>query len=195
MNDYLESEKRKIRYDFLALRNSVDPANALIKSAAIFAEIQKLSVYQKAQTVMFYLSYGSEVITDFMVNSALSDEKTVAVPSIEFPDVACMQAVRIFHIDDASQMVYGIRQPAIDQDYVITKDELDLVFVPGIAFDVQGYRTGYGKGFYDKWLSNVPTEKTIGLAYDFQIIEKLSVSAYDLPVGLIVSEERVIKTK
>lgn len=193
MNDCLELEKRKVRYKFLAIRNGVEPALAAAYSADIFVEIKKLSLYRKAKTVMFYLSSGSEVITDFMVNSALDNGKTVVVPAIENSENRKMYAVKISRLEDACQSVCGIRQPGISPRDIVEKGDVDLVFVPGIAFDARGYRTGYGKGYYDRWLKSVPLEKTVGLAYDFQITDKLPTEEYDIPVGVIITEKRIMQ--
>jgi len=195
VNDFLESEKRKVRFEFLNLRDRIEPALASAFSSVIFAKVKRLPVYEEAKTVMFYLSYGSEVITDSMINSALSEGKIVAVPAIENPGDGSMCAVKISKIADAYQSVYGIRQPEIDKDELIGKKDIDLIFVPGIAFDLQGYRAGYGKGYFDRWLEGISPLKTIGIAYDFQITDKVPVGKYDLPVGTIITEKRIIEIK
>ncbi|MDR3257099.1 MAG: 5-formyltetrahydrofolate cyclo-ligase [Endomicrobium sp.] len=195
MSVYLESEKRKARYEFLTLRNKIEPVLAAAYSADIFAEIKKLSVYKKAKTVMFYLSYGSEVVTDSMINFAIKEGKTVVVPAIKNYRNRSMYAVKISKLKNACQVVYGIRQPEINADGIVEKDNIDLIFVPGIAFDVEGYRIGYGKGYYDRWLESVASEKTIGLSYDFQITDKLPIGKYDIPVSIIITEKRIIKVR
>ena len=195
MNDYLELEKRKVRYEFLNLRNRIDPILASAYSTVIFSKLQKLHVYEKAKTVMFYLSYGSEVVTDTMIASALDEDKTVVVPAIQNPGDGNMFAVKISRLEDCYQSVYGIRQPEINHEDIVEKDEIDLVFVPGIAFDYDGFRMGYGKGYFDRWLAGIPFEKTIGLAYDFQITEKMPIGKYDLPVGMVITEKRIIQIK
>ena len=195
MNDYLESEKRKVRYEFLNLRNRIDSILASAYSNMIFARIKKLPVYEKAKTVMFYLSYGSEVATDAMISSALEEDKNVIVPAIQNPGDGKMFAVKLYRLEDAYQSVYGIRQPEINQEDIVEKDEIDLVFVPGIAFDYEGFRVGYGKGYFDRWLEKVPFEKSIGLAYDFQVTDKMPTGKYDLPVGTIITEKRIIQIK
>lgn len=195
MNDYLESEKRKVRYEFLNLRDRIDPILSVAYSNIIFDKIGKLPVYEKAKTVMFYLSYGSEVVTDAMIASALDEGKTVVVPAIETPGDGNMYAVKIARIEDAYQSVYGIRQPEINKEELTDKSDIDLVFVPGIAFDNEGFRTGYGKGYFDRWLKGIPTEKAVGIAYDFQITDKVPAGKHDLPVGMIITEKRVIQIK
>ncbi|MDR0820390.1 MAG: 5-formyltetrahydrofolate cyclo-ligase [Endomicrobium sp.] len=195
MSGCLESEKRKIRHEFLALRNRMDSDSAAVCSAGIFAGIKKLSAYEKTKTVMFYLSCGSEVLTDFMINSALGNGKSVVVPSIKNFRNGEMYAVKISRLEDAYLSACGIRQPEINSDNIVEKDNIDLVFVPGLAFDIKGYRTGYGKGCYDRWLKSVPFEKTVGLAYDFQVTKQLPIGKYDMPVGIIITEKRVIQIK
>ena len=195
MKDYMESEKRKVRYEFLNLRDRIDPILASAYSTMIFSRIKKLPEYEKAKTIMIYLSYGSEVVTDAMITSALNEGKAVAVPAIQTPGDSNMYAVKISRIEDAYQSVYGIRQPEINDEDIIEKENIDIVFVPGIAFDCEGYRTGYGKGYFDRWLEGIPVEKAIGIAYDFQITDKVPTGDYDLPVGAIITEKRIIQTK
>lgn len=192
MNDLLESEKRKVRYEFLNLRNKLDALNISSYSGMIFAKVSELPVYANAKTAMFYLSYGSEVFTDPMITAAINAGKTVVVPAITDPQDTKMSAVKLSSVKDANQFVYGIRQPEIDEDNVVTKEEIDVVFVPAIAFDVSGFRTGYGKGYYDRWLEGIPAEKTVGIAFDFQVTDKLPTDEFDLPVGTIVTEKRII---
>ncbi|MDR2192110.1 MAG: 5-formyltetrahydrofolate cyclo-ligase [Endomicrobium sp.] len=193
MKDLLDSEKRKVRFEFLNLRDKLDPILAAAYSNVITAAVRKLPLYEKAKTIMFYMSYGSEVITDAMIAQAFDDGKTVVVPAIENPGDGAMIAVRISRLEDAFQYVYGIRQPEIMPDESVSKEDIDLVFVPGIAFDYKGYRTGYGKGYFDKWLKDIPIGKTIGVAYDCQITDKVPTGKNDLPVGSIITEKRYIQ--
>jgi len=193
VKDLLESEKRKIRFEFLSLRDRIDPSLAAAFSNIITAAVRKLPLYAKAKTVMFYMSYGSEVITDAMIASAFEDGKTVVVPAIDNPSEGTMMAVKISRIEDAYQSVHGIRQPEADSDEAVDKDDIDLFFVPGIAFDYEGYRTGYGKGYFDRWLKGVPKNKTVGIAYDCQITNKVPAGKNDLPVGSIITEKRYIQ--
>jgi 5-formyltetrahydrofolate cyclo-ligase len=195
VKDLLESEKRKVRFEFLSLRDKIDPILAAAYSNVITAVVRKLSLYEKAKTVMFYLSYGSEVITDAMISQAFDDGKIVVVPAIDNPGSGTMVAIKISRIEDAFQYVYGIRQPEIMSDEPIAKEDIDLVFVPGIAFDYKGYRTGYGKGYFDRWLKGIPKEKAVGIAYDCQITDKVPTGKNDLPVGAIITEKRLIQVR
>lgn len=194
MKEMQESEKSKLRYDYLKIRDRLEPTLRYAYSNIILSRIKKLKEYQDSKIVMFYLSYGSEVITDIMINEFLSDGKEVAVPVIQNPGDGIMTAVRINKIEDCFEKVYGIRQPEFNEDEVVSKDEIDLIFVPGIVFDSNsGYRVGYGKGYYDRWLQGTDISKRVGLAFEVQLIDKLPNGKYDLPVGKILTEKRLIE--
>lgn len=194
VSGYLEKEKKRKRVEFLSMRNRLDPASALACSVIILASVKKLPMYKQANTLMSYLSYGSEVITDFIIKSAIEEGKNVVVPAIKNPGDLCMQAVKIMGIEEANESVYGIRQPEVIPEDVVLKEDINLVLVPGLAFDLSRNRLGYGKGYYDRWLKDIPLCKTVGLAYDFQITNNLPAGKHDLPIGTIVTEQRIIQT-
>ena len=192
MNELQDSQKSKLRYDYLKIRDRIEPALRYAYSNVILSRIKKLKEYQDSQIVMFYLSYGSEVFTDTMINEFLSDGKEVAVPVIQNPGDGIMTAVKINKLEDCYEKVYGIRQPEFNENDVVPKDDIDLVFVPGIVFDLNGYRIGYGKGYYDRWLEGTDIIKRVGLAFEVQLTDKLPNGKYDLPVGRILTEKRMI---
>jgi len=188
----VQSDKKEVRFKFLEMRDKTEPVMMSAYSAAIAAAIRKLAVYVEAKTVMFYLSYGSEVMTDAMIMHAFEDGKDVIVPAIQNPGDGEMYGVRISRLEDSYMSVYGIRQPEIHDGDIVEKKDIDLVFVPAIAFDMRGYRIGYGKGYFDKWLSGIEQKKAVGLAYDGQITDKLPVEEFDMPVGTIVTEKKIV---
>ncbi|MDR0985160.1 MAG: 5-formyltetrahydrofolate cyclo-ligase [Endomicrobium sp.] len=184
--------KYKKRIELLSIRNNMSKNLILSKSFSIFNKIKKLNKYNLANSVMFYLSFNSEVITDYMIKHSIENNKVISVPAIANLEKNVLFAIKISKLEDANQIVYKIRQPNISSFNIINKNSIDLIFVPGIAFDYKGYRLGYGKGYYDRWLYNIPKSKIIGLAYDFQIIDKVPINTYDLPVGSIITEKRII---
>ncbi|MDD2523289.1 MAG: 5-formyltetrahydrofolate cyclo-ligase [Endomicrobiia bacterium] len=193
MKDLTESEKSKLRYDYLTIRDRLEPALRSAYSRVILSRIKKLESYQNAKVVMFYLSYGSEVVTDTMINEVLSDGKDVVVPVIQNPGDGIMTAIRITHLEDCYEAVYGIRQPEFNENEIVDKQDVDLIFVPGIVFDSYGYRIGYGKGYYDRWLAGTDISKRVGLAYEVQLIDKIPSGKYDLPVSIVLTEKRLIE--
>ncbi|RLF39548.1 MAG: 5-formyltetrahydrofolate cyclo-ligase, partial [Thermoplasmata archaeon] len=96
--------------------------------------------------------------------------------------------VEIENLDDLERGAFGILEP---QNKKIYTGDIDIIIVPGIAFDFRGYRIGYGKGFYDRFLRGADALK-IGIAYDFQIVKQIPEDDGDVPVDIIVSEKRVL---
>jgi 5-formyltetrahydrofolate cyclo-ligase len=192
-NVYTGLNKKELRNKFLNIRRNLEISYSSLKSDEILATIKKLPCYQKANTVMFYLSFDGEVITDNMIEQSFQDGKNVAVAAIKNNDKTEMGAFKISNINQATDNVMGIRQPKINNSLELDKQNIDLVFIPGIVFDVNCYRIGYGKGFYDKWLTEISRDKTIGLCYDFQIINRVPVEEFDIRLGMIISEERVVQ--
>lgn len=193
MNEFQESQKNKLRYEFLKKRDKIEPFLRYTYSNMILSTIKNLKEYKDSKIVMFYLSYGSEVVTDMMINEVLLDGKEVVVPVIQNPGDGIMTAVKINKLEDCIEKVYGIRQPDFDENDVVSRKEINLIFVPGIVFDINGYRIGYGKGYYDRWLKGTDISKRIGIAFEVQLVEKIPKGKYDLPVGKILTENRVIE--
>ena len=189
----LQESKNKMRYDYLKIRDRVEPAARFSYSNSILSKVKQLDSYEDSRVVMFYLSYGSEVITDLMIKEVLADGKEVAVPVIQSPGDGIMTAVKISKLEDCYERVYGIRQPEFSESDVVAKEDIDLIFVPGIVFDLSGYRIGYGKGYYDRWLEGTDILKRVGLAFEVQLVEKIPNGQYDLPVSKILTEKRVIE--
>jgi len=137
--------------------------------------------YKQAKTIYGYLPYNQEVRTVPMLQQALRDGKKVAVPKCYGDEM------RFIYLDDLSKVekgYCGIPEPIDDEP--IAEDKTALVLMPGLAFDPQGHRMGYGGGFYDKFLEQEPNHPTIALCYDFQMLEHLETEAHDIPVDTVL---------
>lgn len=151
----------------------------------------RTDAYREAASVMFFMTHGSEVLTDDAIRSALAEGKTVALPRID-PKTGVLSAVKVVSLDeDLVTGAYGIREPRSGKR--LRPGSLDAVLVPGLAFDRAGNRIGYGKGYYDRWLCRIKREKRISLAYDLQIVRAVPHTSLDLPVGMIITEKRVLR--
>jgi 5-formyltetrahydrofolate cyclo-ligase len=179
----------------LKLREALNPNLSLSESKDILDKILNLNIYQKAKSIMFYMSCRQEVNTQDMINFALKDAKKVAIPAIIDKDKKIMKAFVISKLEEARQEIMGIRQPKIDAKNEIDAETLDLIFVPGVVFDKDCNRIGYGQGYFDRWLKNVKKNKVAGLAYDFQIIDKIPTEEFDESLGMIISGKRIINRK
>lgn len=138
-------------------------------------------LYKSANTIYGYLPYNQEVRTISMLEQAIKDGKRIAVPKV-FGD-----EMRFIYLDDLTKIekgYCGIPEP-ID-DGPVAYDPTALVLMPGLAFDPQGHRIGYGGGFYDKFLAAEPDHPTLALCYDFQMINHLDTEEFDVPVDCVL---------
>lgn len=137
--------------------------------------------YRQAKTIYGYLPYNQEVRTVPMLERALRDGKRVAVPKCYGDEM------RFIYLDDLSKVekgYAGIPEPIADDP--VADDPTALVLMPGLAFDKEGHRIGYGGGFYDKFLAQEPDHPTLALCYDFQILPELHTEAFDIPVDAVL---------
>lgn len=138
-------------------------------------------LYKHARTIYGYLPYNQEVRTVPMLEQAIKDGKRVAVPKV-FGD-----EMKFIYLDDLTQVekgYAGIPEPI--QDGPEANDPTALVLMPGLAFDPQGHRIGYGGGFYDKFLAREPGHPTLALCYGFQMVDHLVTEEFDIPVDCVL---------
>ena len=150
-------------------------------SATLAEKFYETPQYKAASTIYGYLPYNQEVRTVPMLQRALDDGKTVAVPKV-------IDDRMIFVVmDDLSKVekgYAGIPEPIKDDP--VADDPTALVLMPGLAFDPQGHRIGYGGGFYDRFLAQEPDHPTVALCYDFQMLPKLETEEFDIPVDCVL---------
>ena len=139
------------------------------------------SYYKNAKSVYGYLPYNQEVRTVPMLEQARKDGKRVAVPKI-FGDE--MKFIWLDDLSAVSKGYSGIPEPI--NDGPIADDPNALVLMPGLAFDPQGHRIGYGGGFYDRFLASEPDHPTLALCYDFQLLDHLETEPFDINVDCVL---------
>jgi len=176
------------------LRDSLDPGERKLRSRSIFQRMESSSWFRQAQTVLFYASFGSEVETWEMMEASRKEGKRVALPRVE----ESVGELFIYEVrDPEAELAPGYKriwEPAPDPDRRLRLDQVDLVLVPGLAFDLKGYRLGYGGGFYDRLLSRWGENRpSVGLAFDLQVVKKLPVSGHDVRLSLVLTETRSIR--
>lgn len=158
------------------------------KSNIILRRLFALEKFKKAKTVLFYASFSGEVETHKMIKEALNKGKVVALPFIS-KNKKRMTARAIRNLSNSlARGPFGALQPRENRSRSIAKTKLDFVAVPGLAFDQKGCRLGRGKGFYDRFLSNLSLKSyTVGLCFDFQIVSSVPHSSKDLAVKQVIS--------
>lgn len=158
------------------------------KSAEIVSVLFSLDEFRRAKTVMVYISAFKEVDTSAVIERLKNDGKKIVVP-ISNTDTFTITPSYINGFEDMHKGAYGIWEP--NEVYEAEIADIDLIIVPGIAFDEKCNRCGFGKGYYDRLLSGSKAVK-IGLCYDFQIAERLETDEYDIPMDRVISERRII---
>ena len=181
--------KKQIKEAILEKRNSLSKQEIIEKSKKIEKNLFALEQYIKSKSVMFFVSFNSEVNTHEMIKNSFA-KKTVIIPKVTQHEI---EPSVIIDFDNLIPGKFGILEPI--EIMKIAYKNIDLVLVPGIAFDKEGHRVGYGFGYYDKFLAKAPKAVKIGLCFDFQVLDKIPREEHDVPVGLIVTDERVVKCK
>jgi len=178
--------KKEMRKQILEKRNSLTKEEIKEKSKIIKKKLFSSEEYQQAKTVSFFVSFGSEVDTHDMIKEALK-EKEVCVPIVQ-GDYIILSKINDF--DDLDKKgKYGILEPSSIIE--VDKELVDLIIVPGVAFDKKGHRIGYGKGYYDSLLIDYKGN-TIGLCFSLQLISKVPVKEHDVRVKKVITEKEII---
>ena len=174
-------EKKDLRAFIRAKKRAMTSAQVDAASARLAEKLFQHPAYQAAKSLYGYLSYNQEVRTVPMLEQALRDGKKVAVPKCYGDEM------KFIYLDDLTKVAKGyagIPEPIADEP--VAHDETALVLMPGLAFDPQGHRIGYGGGFYDKFLSREPNHPTLALCYDFQVLPHLDTEEHDIPVDTVL---------
>ncbi len=189
----LKQEKTVLRERFRQLRRQMTPEQKLDCDRRILERITTLYQYPKARTILTYVSKEIEVDTLLLIERALSDGKCVAVPK-------CIESTRemefyvIHSLSDLEPGYFGVQEPKVPPCRKLRDPENSICIVPGMAFDFKGFRLGYGKGFYDRFLSDYPGV-TVGLCYSSCVQWSLPIGKYDRPVDMVVTEKYFRKTR
>lgn len=184
MGTPVELEKKRIRVEILTQLKSQKEECRNRKSRLIKNKLFRHLIFKKAKIVMFYIAFGGEVDTEEMIKEAKRSGKIIAVPVLK-SDSALMKPCLLLESVKLVRGPYGILEPAIKTE--VNLEDIDLVLVPGAAFDKQGRRLGRGKGCYDRFLSQLPKKAySLGLAFDFQILPAVPASSHDVNVNKVI---------
>ena len=175
--------KHKIRKHIREKIKAVSEVEKTSKSAIIKGLLFNEEVFKKSAVVMFYVSLKDEVNTLTMIDEAIKTGKRVCVPVILKEEKRLIAGEIKDREKDLERQHFGIYQPMAGHVREVPLEDIDLVVVPGVAFDTSNVRLGRGHGYYDRFLCGLPSRtKTIGLAFDFQVVDALPKDSHDIPV-------------
>lgn len=187
----MREEKHRLRTRALGQRESSSDAEILVWSRAVQEKAVHSSPYVNADSIVLYSSIGNEVGTEEIRDHALSMGKKLFYPKLGKNDD--LNLIQLESAEELGKGPHGILEPLGTR--VITEEDQEglVVFVPGVAFDIEGNRLGRGGGWYDRVLERLGQKiRVIGLAYEFQLVEVLPVEGWDKKMHHIITEERII---
>lgn len=182
--------KKDIRSQYIKKRDALSQEEVNVKSDKILYQLFNLTEYKDAKYILLYADYHNEVATNKIFEDARQRGKKIYFPKV------FGQEMEFYAVDSLEELRFGykgIREPQENpiKRFFYKKQDTTIMIVPGVAFDMKGYRVGYGKGYYDKYLSEKKMISTFALAYAFQILEHVPSDAHDIKMDKIITEELV----
>ena len=174
--------KKELRELVRAKKRQLNEQQIVSASERLGALLRENPAYQSARSIYGYLAFNQEVRTMPMLEQAQKDGKRVAVPKV-FGDE--MRFIWLDDLNAVSSGYYNIPEPIANEP--VADDETALMLMPGLAFDAQGHRCGYGGGFYDRYLAAHTAHTTLAMCYDFQMFDHLDTDDFDIPVDIVLS--------
>ena len=190
--------KKDIRREAIEKRRDIDPEMRRKMDIDICSGVLSLDAYKKADYVLCYVNYNDETDTHRLIRHAINDSKSVFIPKVIDPKEGEMRFFGIDSLVETNYGYHGIPEPEADNDNSFEKiyDTLEwnqrqevLVIVPGVAFDKNLNRLGYGRGFYDRYLTAHSDLFSVGICYDCQMYDELPHDEGDVRLKLLISNE------
>lgn len=195
------ADKSDIRKYILSRRDFISEESRKEKDKKIKDRLIGLPEFKASNKILLYASFRSEVDTLDLLKYCIANGKVAVLPKVDKQN----NELEIYDIKDVGELAsgyFGIPEPNVSEDRRMSVENMDLILVPGVAFDEQCNRLGYGKGFYDKFLTKVkdkrslqPSAFIIALAYEEQIVEALPSEVHDIKMNKIITDKRIIECK
>jgi len=185
-------DKKSLRKKVLEKRSKLSKEDIIQYSKTIAEKLYEMDYYINAKRIMSFISFKDEIHTHDIIKKSLNRGKSIVVP-ITIPETREMKVSELLDFSELEIGFYDILTPKKEFIRFVDPNTIDLILVPGVVFAEDGYRVGYGGGYYDRFLSNLDNEvMKIGLAFDLQIVDKVPTESFDIPVDIIITEKRII---
>ena len=182
--------KDTIRETVKSRRDSMSKYEIEERSSAIVKKLLDFDILNVNQSIFFYINFGSEVETLSTIEKLTALGFRILVPRVDWVN----KRMEIYPFDSVENLVkskYGILEPVKDTENQIDYSEIDVCITPGVAFDRQKNRIGYGGGFYDKFFSFNKAATRIALAFDMQLVDQIETDLHDEKVDMIITETAI----
>ena len=183
--------KEELRERMRRLRSSIPPAERSRLTDLVEEALFSLPEVRTARTVLLFYAFGSEVATGGMAERVVRGGARLLLPYL---DVAGMEAAEVLPTDRLQPSGYGPHEPP--RRVPVHPATVDVVVAPGLAFDAQGHRLGYGGGHYDRFLARLGADAVrVGVAFSLQIVDALPSEEHDRPVDVVVTDAGVVDVR
>lgn len=181
--------KKELRAQLLDTRKNISEEDRHKKSKIIIDKLMSTVEYKNANTIMAFASFGTEVETHDFIKTALASGKRIILPiSIKEDRSLFLQEIKSF--DELKPSTYGILEP--EKKVNFEKKALDLVIVPGVAFDHRGFRMGYGGGYYDRFLASLNKRtKIVAISFEELYVYRVIISRFDMKVPVLITDRKI----
>jgi len=189
--------KKSLRTSVLAMRDMLGIEERCQKSTLIKEMLFGLNEFHSSSNILFYVATKSEVQTEDMIRQAIKQGKRALVPITDAENKRLLiSELHDFDLE-LEKGAYGILEPTKIYQRLVPLDEVEMIIVPGVVFDLHGHRIGYGGGYYDRMLESIGQNKgtkacLIGVCFECQLVDTIPIEKHDMPVSRIITEERVI---
>lgn len=181
--------KSKLRRLMLKMRRALSLEEVREKSRLVQENIILLEAYKAAGTIALYSSIHNEVLMNLIARDAASSGKRLLFPAMHDGVLLFRELIAGIKMHPGA---FGILEPS-KSGSIIDPAQIDLIVVPGVAFDITGHRVGYGKGCYDRALHNLEGKgRMVGACYDFQLVDEIVGEPHDVKLDIIVTDNRVV---
>lgn len=189
--------KKSLRTSVLAKRDRLSIKERCQRSGLIKEKLFGLNEFHSSSNIMFYIATKSEVQTEDMIKEAIKQGKMVLVPVTDSKNKKLfISELHDFDLELVSG-AYGILEPAKIYQRLVSLDEVEMIVVPGVVFDLNGHRIGYGGGYYDRMFEligqgEIQRSKVclVGVCFECQLVDAIPIERHDMAVGRIITEER-----
>ena len=185
--------KKAIRDEVLEKRDRIPYAIKAEKDMLIRNSLYALPEFLDAKKILLYASFRSEVETHSIIKKSLKSGKNLMLPRV-YKEGHRLLLYELKDLRELNAGYMGIPEPFVPDERIVAIDDIDLVIIPGAAFDYSGNRLGYGAGYYDSLLAERKRKMpVIALAYEEQIVDPIPSEEHDVKVDMIVTDQRVIR--
>lgn len=187
-------DKKEVRNVMSKRRKSMSEQEVSHKSKTIIEKVMNTEEFKKSKNLMVFLSFDNEVYTFDLIDKAMDMGKKVVVPYTVKDTYEIIPTLLKNIEEDLEVSSYGYLEPKKEKITTVQEEDIDLTIVPGLAFDKDMNRIGFGKGYYDRYLAKTRKDsKNMAIAYEYQVLEEIPHDDYDVKMDYIITEENIYK--